>query len=74
MLKQTKTGNRVTIPIMSKLRPVLSKYQERLPTISNQKSNDYLKHVARLAGLTKNRTFSNTKRNIKNQTTSHYTI
>ena len=61
-LKQQKTSDRVTIPIMSKLKPVLAKYKE-LPTITNQKFNDYIKHVAELAGLTEIRTVSNTKGN-----------
>ncbi|RZJ54096.1 MAG: hypothetical protein EOO44_06280 [Flavobacterium sp.] len=62
-LKQQKTGNRVVIPIMSKLKPVLSKYPNELPTISNQKFNDYIKHIAELAGLTEVRTMTNTKGN-----------
>jgi len=51
-LKQVKTGERIAIPIMSKLRPVLSKYPDGFPTISNQKFNELVKHVAQLAGLT----------------------
>lgn len=62
-LKQQKTGSRVVIPIMSKLKPVLAKYSIELPTISNQKFNDYIKHVAELAGLTQLQTMTNTKGN-----------
>ncbi|WP_316767983.1 site-specific integrase [Pedobacter frigiditerrae] len=62
-LKQQKTGNRVVIPIMSKLKPVLSKYPDSIPTISNQKFNDYIKHIAELAGLVELRTMTNTKGN-----------
>ncbi|WP_295654685.1 site-specific integrase [uncultured Mucilaginibacter sp.] len=66
-IKQIKTGSRVTIPIMNKLRPVLSKYSDNLPTISNQKFNDYIKIVAQLAGLTQTRKTTNTKGNIENE-------
>lgn len=69
-LKQTKTGSRVTIPIMRKLHPVLNKYPDRIPTISNQKFNDYIKHVAQLAGLTETRKVKNTKGNTHNESTS----
>jgi hypothetical protein len=67
-IKQVKTKARVTIPIMSKLRPVLNKYPDSLPTISNQKFNDYIKCVADLAGLNELITVKNTKGNIQNQT------
>jgi len=66
-IKQTKTGSRVTIPIMSKLRPVLNKYADSLPTISNQKFNDYIKLVAQLAGLTESTKVTDTKGNKANE-------
>ena len=69
-LKQVKTGGRVTIPIINSLRPILNKYKDALPTISNQKFNDYIKHVAYLAGLTENRKMKNTKGNLTNESTS----
>lgn len=55
---------------MSRLRPVLSKYTDALPTISNQKFNDYIKHVAFLAGMTEKRKMKNTKGNIINESTT----
>jgi integrase len=67
-VKQIKTGGRVTIPIMSKLRPVLAKYPRGLPSMSNQKFNDYIKLVGKLAGLTEQRTVINTKGNKENKT------
>ena len=67
-IKQIKTGSRVTIPIMSKLRPVLNKYPDSLPTISNQKFNDYIKFVAELAGLSETRKITDTKGNTENET------
>jgi integrase len=66
-VKQIKTGGRVTIPIMSKLRPVLAKYPDGIPSLSNQKFNGWIKVVARLAGLTELRTLTNTKGNIQNK-------
>lgn len=69
-IKQTKTGDRITIPIMSKLRPVLNKYPVALPSISNQNFNDYIKVVANLAGLTEDREVKNSRGNIENKTTS----
>lgn len=69
-VKQTKTGKLVVIPIMQKLRPILEKYKNGLPSLSNQRFNDYIKIVARLAGLTEDRTIKNTKGNIENETTA----
>lgn len=63
-LKQTKTNGRVVIPIMSKLRPVFAKYPDRLPVISNQKFNEYIKLLAALAGLTQEREIRSTKGNV----------
>jgi len=51
-VKQIKTGTRVTIPIMEKLKPVLAKHPNELPTVTNQRFNTYIKIVAKLAGLT----------------------
>jgi integrase len=66
-VKQIKTGGRVTIPIMLKLRPVLAKYPDGLPSLSNQKFNSWIKVVARLAGLIELRTFTNSKGNTQNR-------
>ena len=47
-----KTGKKVTIPAKSEVREILSRYDNELPkAISNQKFNDYLKEIGRLAGL-----------------------
>lgn len=69
-LKQIKTGGRITIPIMSRLRPVLDKHPDALPAMSNQKFNDYIKIVGQLSGLTEKTTVSNTKGNTKNESIS----
>ncbi len=62
-MKQVKTGDRVTIPISKDLKSILEKYENKLPTITNQKFNEYIKHVAELAGLTETITISNSKGN-----------
>lgn len=57
-LKQGKTGQPVVIPIHPTVKAILDKYNGNLPApISNQKFNNYLKEVAKLAdfkeGITK---------------------
>ena len=48
-----KTGVKVTIPVKSEVREILSRYAYQLPKpISNQNFNEYLKEVGVLAGLT----------------------
>ena len=49
---QQKTKNKVVIPLHPVVSEILNKYNGELPTISDQKFNDYLKDVCRLAGLT----------------------
>jgi integrase len=68
-VKQIKTGGRVTIPIMAKLRPILAKYPDGLPVLSNQKFNSWIKIVAKLAGLTELKTLTNSKGNTQNKVT-----
>lgn len=52
-VKQSKTGNRVVIPLHPIVKEVLEKYNGNLPEpISNQKYNEYLKEACKLAGLT----------------------
>ena len=65
-LKQAKTGGAVVIPIHETVQAIISKYKGNLPpAISNQKFNDYLKIVAREAGLTEKVHKSITKGGIK---------
>lgn len=52
-IEQYKTGAKVLIPIHDTVRAVFDKYGGRLPPpISNQKFNEYLKELCRMAGLT----------------------
>lgn len=47
-----KTGAKVTIPVKSEVREILTRYAYQPPkAISNQNFNDYLKEVGQLAGL-----------------------
>ena len=54
---QTKTGEKVTIPLHPKLKThlayIFKKYPNGLPEISNQKFNEYLKEVCTKAGFDK---------------------
>ncbi|QOD60667.1 site-specific integrase [Polaribacter haliotis] len=48
-----KTGRKISIPILPKAREVLDKYNDKLPTLSNQKFNSYLKEISELIGIDK---------------------
>lgn len=51
-LEQRKTGAKVVIPILPPIVPILEKYDYQPPKpISNQRFNDYIKEVARMARL-----------------------
>ena len=52
-LTQQKTGNEVTIPILPETKIILEKYDYNMPKpMTNQKFNEYIKVVAKQAGLT----------------------
>ena len=52
-IEQQKTGARPTIPILPATRAILEKYGYNVPRpMANQKFNEYIKDVARRAGLT----------------------
>lgn len=54
-IEQAKTMGLVIIPLHHYVTAILGKYNGELPkAISNQKTNKYLKDVARMAGLTDN--------------------
>ena len=51
-LQQQKTGAKVTIPILPETKKILDKYNYELPRpIANQKFNEYVKDVAKLADI-----------------------
>lgn len=51
-LTQRKTGTKVVIPCSSELLKILKKYDFNLPHIADQNINDYMKEIAKAAGLT----------------------
>lgn len=54
-LTVTKTKKPLTIPLTPYSRAILSKYEDQLkplPVISNQKTNDYVKQLCKMAGIT----------------------
>jgi len=48
-----KTNRKISIPILPKAREILDKYDGKLPTLSNQKFNSYLKEISELVGINK---------------------
>jgi integrase/recombinase XerD len=48
-----KTNKKISIPILPKAREILDKYNDKLPTLSNQKFNSYLKEISELVGIDK---------------------
>lgn len=60
-VKTTKTGERVVIPVKPVVMAIWHKYKGDLPrAISNQKMNEYLKELGRIAGLTNTVTIKRT--------------
>lgn len=59
--RQQKTNTKVTIPLHPVVISILDKYSYQIPEpISNQKFNDYIKEVCKLAGIDSNETFTRT--------------
>lgn len=53
-----KTNDRLIIPLLPKAIGLLEKYEYQLPRITNQKQNEYLKEVGKLAGLNHTHTYT----------------
>ncbi len=54
-IKTEKTGDTVIIPVHRFVREIFNKYQQKIPkSISNQKMNDYLKEICKLADISEN--------------------
>lgn len=51
-LKQEKTGKTVYIPLDWRIKAILDKYEGKLPTIYDQKINDYIKKICEKAKFT----------------------
>jgi integrase len=57
----TKTKQKVIIPVHSIAKRIIEKYNGFLPSLSNQKMNDYIKEVCELAGIDESITNIRTK-------------
>ncbi|MHC9088516.1 site-specific integrase [Tenacibaculum sp. IMCC1] len=55
-MNRKKTKSKISIPLLPKPRDILLKYNNKLPKISNQKFNSYLKEIADIIGINKNLT------------------
>lgn len=65
-IEQQKTGNKVAIPLHPVVKSVWEKYGQSFPNeISNQRFNEYIKEVCKLAGLTATEHKAITKGGIK---------
>lgn len=65
-LKTEKTGEFVVIPLHKTVNEIVRKYNNEIPNvISNQKMNDYLKEIAKLAKLNEKISISMTKGGVK---------
>jgi site-specific recombinase XerD len=54
--KRVKTGVDYDVPLFPQVIKILEKYDYKLPVVSNQKMNAYLKEIADVCGITKNMT------------------
>lgn len=61
VITQQKTGARVKIPANKAMKELLARYDNQLPYIWEQKLNQYIKIVARMAGITQLEQVSTTK-------------
>jgi integrase/recombinase XerD len=48
-----KTKSNISVPLLPKAKAILVKYDNQLPSISNQKFNSYLKEIAEVVGIEK---------------------
>lgn len=57
---QQKTNKKVVIPMHPVVSEILDKYNGKIPTISDQKFNDYIKEACKLAGIDEQHTITRT--------------
>lgn len=50
-IRRGKTNTLSLIPLLPQAKELLNKYDSRLPIVTNQKMNDYIKEAAQMAGL-----------------------
>lgn len=51
-IRQKKTGKKISVPCRAELRAILEKYNYNLPHLWDQKINNYIKVIGKMAGLT----------------------
>lgn len=75
-IKTIKTNQSVVVPIHPITRQIFEKYDYQLPrVISNQRFNDYLKHIAKIARINEPITTESTKGGFKvSETTEKYNL
>lgn len=72
LIKTQKTGEIVIIPLHTIVRDIFRKYNNQLPHLmSNQKFNDYIKEVSRLADINEAITIEETKGKLKLSKVEH---
>lgn len=70
-LEQQKTKNRVIIPILPAVKSIMDKYGNEMPKpMTNQKFNEYIKDIAKMAGLDEDVTITHTEQ--QGRVTRHY--
>lgn len=70
-LEQQKTKNRVIIPILPAVKAIMDKYGNEMPKpMTNQKFNEYIKDVAKMAELDEDVTITHTEQ--QGRVTRHY--
>jgi site-specific recombinase XerD len=57
-ITQTKTSDRVVVPLRSETEAILQKYNMEMPYVSNPEFNLYIKEIAKLAGFSESIKFS----------------
>ncbi len=61
-IRTQKTNSTIEVPIHTFVRFILNKYENKIPkALSNQKINDYLKELGKMAGIANNVTLSQAK-------------
>ncbi len=50
-VRRSKTGELFELPLPEKAKEILRKYDNILPVLSNQKTNEYLKEIGKIAGI-----------------------
>lgn len=52
-MTRQKTSSKISVPLLQKAKAILSKYNNELPKISNQRFNSYLREITEIIGIEK---------------------